>query len=321
MPQPTFLQEPTPIDMRNLPVSLLLFFIVHPAWSQVGINTTSFSDAVVLFMEAQKIPTSNYGGFFMPVVTEAQQASIPVSTTTQADDGLMVYVSDPITGKQCWEIYDGVLHTWRSVYCTNLECSSEILFEEDFSTYLDGTGVTGASSANGNYPSGVSKWSLTSFQSFGSSTQALPGMLVDANDYALVIGGELNFRDTNGAFLFQTQAIDISGYADVLVSLDIHESGPLEYIPASHVNDFDCGETVSDYVDIEYSTDGGITYTEVANYLGNGTTNHTLASDLSGTISLSFSGISGTSFILRVRLQNWADDEIYFLDNIVVRCN
>ena len=112
----------------------------------------------------------------------------------------------------------------------------------------------------------------------------------------LVIGGELNFRDTNGAFLFQTQAIDISGYADVLVSLDIHESGPLEYIPASHVNDFDCGKRFRTMWTLNILPMAELRI-PVANYLGNGTTNHTLASDLSGTISLSFSGISGTSFI------------------------
>ena len=62
MPQPTFLQEPTPIDMRNLPVSLLLFFIVHPAWSQVGINTTSL--VMPWFCSwRRKNSDNNYGGF------------------------------------------------------------------------------------------------------------------------------------------------------------------------------------------------------------------------------------------------------------------
>ena len=74
------------------------------------------------------------------------------------------------------------------------------MYRENFNLYQENTGVTGVSSVNGDYPSGVTKWTLTSFQYFGSDVPNLPGMLVDVDDYALVKSGELSFRDTNGAF-------------------------------------------------------------------------------------------------------------------------
>jgi len=301
-------------------IFIVFLILTFSSVAQVGINTLTVSDAAALQVNAQRIPTINYGGFLMPVVTEAQQASIPVSTSNNSDDGLMVYVSDPITGKHCWDIYDGEDHIWRSINCQGVTCSSTVLFEEDFNSYSNDTGVSGASSSNGDYPSGVTKWTLTSFQSFGNNTPNLPGTLLNDEDYALVKSGKLEFRDTNGALQFESQQINISGYSDILISMEISESGTLEYVPL-HVDDFDCGEDESDYVDIEYSTNGGSTFTEVSNYLSNGTVNHTLADDLLGTVAFSLSGISGTSLVIRVRLQNWADDEYYYLDNILVKCN
>lgn len=288
--------------------------------AQVTINGTSSVSSAALYIEAERIPTIKYGGFLMPVVTEAQQALIPVSTIDSSDDGLMVYVSDPITKKRCWDIYDGITHEWRSINCQNIECASTILYQENFDLYVADTGVTGASSTNGDYPSGVTKWTLTSFQSFGNSTPALPGMLLDANDYGLVKSGVLSFRDTNGAIRFETEEIDISGYADIMISMDIRESGILE-AEVNHVSDFDCGSIETDYVDVEYSTDGGASYTEVSNFTGLGSINHTLVDDLAGTVNFSVSGISGNSLIVRIRLQNWSADEYYFIDNIVVQCN
>jgi len=304
--------------MRDFILIFLLTFSSLNA--QVGINTTTLNSAAALHLEAQKIPFTSFGGFLMPIVTEAQQALIPVSTSDNRDDGLMVFVSDPVTGKRCWEVYDGILYAWRSINCNNNTCNSDILFEEDFNSYLEDTGVTGLSSVNGNYPGGVTKWSLTSFAAFGDNTPSLPGTLINANDYAKVISGVMTFRDTNGTFLLETQLIDISGYTDINISMGFSESGSLEYID-DHTNDYECGESESDYIDIEYSTDNGVNYTEVPNYSGNGNANHTLIDDLTGTISFSVNGITGDTLIIRIRLQNWADDEYYYLDNILVTCN
>tara|TARA_R110000787_G_scaffold108621_2_gene217038 strand:- start:21573 stop:22502 length:930 start_codon:yes stop_codon:yes gene_type:complete len=303
-------------------ISLLLFLIVSVNLnSQVSINEPSPSTATVLYLEAQNLPTASFGGFLMPIVTETQQALIPVSIINNSDDGLMVFVSDFVTGKHCWDIYDGVEHVWRSINCQNKTCSNTILYEENFNSYIEDTGVTGASSVNGNYPSGVTKWTLTSFDSFGSSTPALPGTLLNANDYALVKSGELVIRDSNGIIRFESTSIDISGYTDIEISMEVRGTGNMEYDATKHSDDFNCGNTLNDYVDIEYSTDGGNNYTEAPDFSSYGNSNHTIADDIAGVVNFSTNGISGATLILRIRIQNWEDTELFYIDNIVLKCN
>ncbi|MDC7993502.1 hypothetical protein [Altibacter sp. HG106] len=300
-------------------IVFLLFMMVGNA--QVGVNTQTPSTAASLHLESLNVRTMEYGGFKMPVVTEAQQASIPLSSTNNDDDGLMIFVNDPVTGKQCWEIYDAFAQLWRSIYCFN--CNGDVLYAENFDAYVDNTGITGDSASNGDYPGGVSQWTLTSFQSFGSSIPDVPGTLLDDEDYALVIGGQLECRDTNGSLVFQSTAFPISGYDEVFISVDVSESGTLEYIPAFHANDFNCGENESDFVDISYSVDGGATFTEIPDFGGLGSTNHTLIDDLSSTVTVTqlVTGLSASTMILRIQLQNWAASEYYFIDNIEVTCN
>ncbi len=303
-------------------LSLLLFLIATiNINSQVSINEPSPSAATVLYLEAQNLNTTTFGGFLMPIVTETQQASIPVSIINNSDDGLMIFVSDLTTGKHCWEIYDGVDHVWRSINCQNKTCSNTILYEEYFDSYLEDTGITGASTTNGNYPSGITKWTLTSFDSFGSSIPALPGTLMDADDYALVKSGELVIRDSNGIIRFESSSIDISGYTDIEITMDIRESGDMEYDASVHSDDYNCGDTLNDFIDIEYSTNGGIDFTEVSDFFGLGNFNHTIIGNLASPVNFMTNGISGTTLIVRIRIQNWADDEIFYIDNIVVKCN
>lgn len=302
-------------------ITLLILFINLCLFSQVAINTESPSSSAVLFLKAENINTATIGGFLLPVVTETQQNSIPVSISDFSDDGLQIFVNDPVTGKKCWEIYDAYTQTWRSIHCYNLDCNASIIFEENFENYQENTGVTGVSSTNGNYPDQVSKWTLTSFSSFGSSVADLPGTLIDEDDYALVKGGRMEFKDTNGLLQFKTQEINISGYSNIQISMDIDESGSLEYVPSEHINNHNCGETESDFFDVFYSTNGGASFIKVEDYLNLGTANHTLVDDLSNEVNFSISNITGNSLIIMIQLQNWAASEIYYLDNILVQCN
>ncbi len=304
-------------------VVIIFYFFNITLFAQVAVNSTVVPSSAVLYLEAQKYPTTNFGGFLMPVVTEIQQASIPVSIVDDRDDGLMVFVSDPSTNKHCWNIYDSQQQTWLDIYCTEIACNSNILYQEDFTTYVDNTGISGSSASNGNYPSGVTKWTVASHTTIGDGNTAYPGTLEDADDYAMVIGGKLDMRDINGPLLFETQPINISGYNSVVFSCEFSETGTLEYYPAQHADDYNCGvETQgSDYIDVLYSTDGGATFTEVPNFSGLGNSNHTLVDDLPGTVNFSVSGLSGNSLVIRIRFQNWSDDEHYFLDNLQVTCN
>ncbi len=304
-------------------IILYAIFISQFIFGQVAINEKNPPSSAALYMEAQKIPSMNFGGFLMPVLTEAQQAVIPVSTVDYRDDGLMVFVSDTVTGKHCWEIYDSYAQLWRSITCTTTRPCNSVLYEEDFESYVMDTGITGASLSNGDYPLGVTKWTLNSYTVIRDGNPANPGTLINADDYALVKTGKLEFRDTNGPLLFQTQPIDISGYPSITFSCEFSELGLLEYFPIEHVDDFNCGSESqgSDYIDVLYSTDGGTTFTEVPNFSGLGNSNHTLANNLPGAVSFSISGLSGSTLVIRIRLQNWSTDEYYYLDNILVTCN
>ncbi len=119
---------------------------------------------------------------------------------------------------------------------------------------------------------------------------------------------------------FESSSINISGYSDIEISMEIKETGDMEYEASVHSDDFNCGYTLNEYVDIEYSTDGGSSFTEIANFSGFGNSNHTITNDLPSTVSFTTNGISGTTLIISIRIQNWADDELFYIDNIVVKC-
>lgn len=234
----------------------------------------------------------------------------------------MVFVFDKNTGKQCWDIYDAEVKVWRSITCFNQVCNS-IIFSEDFNSYSTDSGITGASAANGDYSTMINKFTLSSFSSNRDGSLAYPGTLANANDYALVKYSQLEIQDANGPLLFETQSINISGYSNINFSLTISENGDLEYDNVEHINDFNCGEESigNDYVDVLYSTNGGSTFTEVTNYNGLGNSNHTLIDNLVSPVTVSVNGLSGSSLIIKIRFQNWAGAEQYFLDNIIVSCN
>ena len=308
-------------QMKNI-LGVILLCLPNLFLGQVAINTTNLSDAVVLHLEAKQYPTTNYGGFLMPVVNEIQQSSIPVSTVDLRDDGLMVYLFDENTGKQCWDIYDAVVNVWRSITCFNQVCNG-VIFSEDFNSYSADSGITGASATNGDYPMMINKFTLSSFSSSRDGSLAYPGTLANASDYALVKNGQLEIQDANGPLLFETQSIDISGYTNINFSFTIYENGNLEYDSVEHIDDFNCGEESigNDYVDVLYSTNGGSTFIEVPNYNGLGNSNHTLIDNLVSPVTVSVNGLSGHDLVIRIRFQNWAGAEQYFLDDITVSCD
>ena len=306
--------------MKKLLFFTCYFCFITTSFAQaVAINTTTPSEASVLHLEAQQSNGVSYGGFLMPVVTEDQQAAIPVSVSDNRDDGLMVFVSDPVTGKQCWEIYDSFQDVWRSISCSNT-CDT-VLYNEDFNSYAEQTGISGANNSNGDYPSGVTKWTLSSYSTALDGSAAYPGSLGNAADFGWVAANMLEMQDVNGPFSFQTQAIDISNANSVGISFDVTGAGGMEYA-YTHTDDFNCGNSSqgNDYLDIEISTDGGSIFTEVPNYNGEGNSNHTIIFESDKSVSVNINGYSGTSMIIRIRMQNWSADESFKLDNIKVFC-
>ncbi|WP_405377907.1 hypothetical protein [Nonlabens sp. Asnod3-A02] len=284
---------------------ILIPFIIS---AQVGVNTDSPHPSTVLDIDSNN--TINFGGLLIPSILEAQKSLV---LTTIESEGTLLFVTYP-SGVRCLEIYDGIQNVWQKINCLNLD--PVILYSEDFESYVDGTGIN-SSGGSGDYPSSVSKWILNDV--LGS---------LASSDYVETQSGVLEANDTNGPIQFDTQSIDITGYSNISFSLDISGSGTLEYNPSLHATDDT--NMVNDYVNVSYSVDNG-PFVTITDFNGNGNANHTLLPYyLSGGAgsapyfpndTVVFTGLSGSSLVIRVQFQNWAGDEFFYIDNIEVLGN
>jgi len=123
---------------------------------------------------------------------------------------------------------------------------------------------------------------------------------VREQDGDLVLEGQ----DLDGPAIWTTapNSIDISNASNPGFSLAISETGDLEN---------------SDYVDVEYSTDGGSNFTLIEDYNGLGSSSHTLEGNF-GSVTVTKRGVSGTSLVLRVTMENNAGSEELRLDDVAV---
>ncbi len=173
---------------------------------------------------------------------------------------------------------------------------AEDIWTEDFSTYVENTGIDGTGNL-GDYPASVSKWTLDSTNSD----------LVDTDDYMKTVSGVMEGRDVGGATIWLSESIDISSYTGVSFSLVASESGDLES---------------SDYFNVEYKIDAG-SFTLIENWSSLGDATHTLIGDKPdnedwGTETVTQSSLSGNSLQIRVTMNNGADTEYLRLDDIMV---
>jgi hypothetical protein len=114
----------------------------------------------------------------------------------------------------------------------------------------------------------------------------------------------LEGQDLDGPAIWETDqsSIDISSAANPQFSLVISEAGDME---------------TGDYVDVEYSTDGGNSFTLIENYEGLGDSNHTLTGNF-GSVTVRETGLSGSPLVLRVTMENSAGSEQHRLDDVTV---
>lgn len=132
--------------MKKIITLLNLFCCIYISEAQVGINTSTPSNAAVLELNSYYSATK-YGGFMPPRVTEAQRNLIPV---TAADDGLIAYVSFP-NGDRCLQLYDGVTSTWESIKCVTPPPPPVVVFFEPINNATSTTLAT-AYTGYSNYP-------------------------------------------------------------------------------------------------------------------------------------------------------------------------
>ncbi len=166
---------------------------------------------------------------------------------------------------------------------------------EDFQSHVDPSGVEGSTGGIvvnvGDYPA-TTPWVI----------DATGASLTANSDYGYVTGGQFVARDTDGPLVFTTENINISTCTSVDFSIDFSESGTFE---------------LSDYINVEYSTDGGTNFTLITNWMGLGTLTNTIIDDFAPT-TVTVTGLTGTSLVLRITFENNAGTELYMMDNISV---
>lgn len=173
--------------------------------------------------------------------------------------------------------------------------SAQIIWQEDFNAYTDGTtvGTTG-------------RWTST-------CGACLSG------DFFEVRSGAFSAQDVNDFSTWESESINISGVSDVTFALDAIETGDHEGPGCA------CGVNI-DYFDVSYSIDGGAFIT-IEDWNGDGEPGHTLTGDSQNgsaldadweSTTITQSGLSGNTLVLRVVMRNTAGTETMTLDNVVV---
>ena len=159
------------------------------------------------------------------------------------------------------------------------------IWSEDFSTYSYQTGIYGSGATNvGDYPGGVSKWTL----------DVSGCTLSNTGDYFYVSNGHFEGQDLDGWAVWTSESINISGYSNIGISIYMgRDDGVLE---------------TSDEIIAYYSVDGGA-YTQFAYLNGNPWPQYQ---------TFTTSGLSGNSLRIRVRVINSGGDEEWMFDDISV---
>ncbi len=189
---------------------------------------------------------------------------------------------------------------------------------DDFDGYPDGT----TSASNNNVANPDPDWVT------GGCVAC-----IDTADWWEIRSGTLEARDVNEVVFFQTEEIDISGFSNIRLSLDISESGDHEgpYFGLDACAD----QTNEDYVNVLYRIDGG-SWNLVKNFLNwcglyDSCGSHTLYGDDGinsgdcrdndtdwGSALVVQTGLMGNTLDLRLETINSSDTELIRFDNLKI---
>ncbi|MEO1447875.1 MAG: lamin tail domain-containing protein [Bacteroidota bacterium] len=168
---------------------------------------------------------------------------------------------------------------------------AQTLYSEPFDT--PGEGAVGGSTVSIT-PASNGQWSVTGdLSGLTASSDWLQTIAVSGNTL-------LEARDVDNEVCFQSSAIDISSAGSVDISIDFSETGTHE---------------TSDYIDVILIVDG--VETQIPSFNGLGDASHTLVDDFA-PFTLTETGISGSSLVIKVCFLNGAGSERYRMDNVLV---
>ena len=166
------------------------------------------------------------------------------------------------------------------------------IYSEDF-TSQNGKGAVGGTTVT--YDTSSVNWNIIVNEAGLTAT----------TDWFQVQSEMFEARDIDSIQVWQSNPVSISGYTNISLSVFAQEVG---------------GHEPNDFIDVEYSTDGGATYTKVINYNGLGDASHTLVDDFD-TATVMVSNVSGTSLVFRISVLNGAGSEYIMFDNLIATGN
>ena len=168
-----------------------------------------------------------------------------------------------------------------------LNVSAVTIWNETFESYADNTTV----STNNNTANAAIDWNRTLT---GSEDYF---RIKDSDDFTPITGLKSFAGDeTDGSSIWETEAITITGFSNVNISLNYNEVG---------------NQNGADFILIQYELNGNGSWAT----LGNGSKSN----DINGPTEIaSTTGLSGTTIKIRVTISCDDDDEIWFFDDILI---
>lgn len=295
--------------MKKCIFSFVMIFLSLLAYAQVGVGTTSPSDAAMLDVSSS-VNGTTFKGFSPPVVTIAQRDMIAVTAT---DVGMLVFVNDSPNGVVCLQYYDGA--TWK---CLNSSVSTRtVVGQQDFEASPAAPVLTFVDSGAGTTQTGTG----------GSPTSNL------------FVSGTQSYGVNQGVSTITFAAVDLTAYA----------SGTLVFkLGAFSTNSGSGGGADNnDSVQVFLSTDGGTSFSEELSFSGTSNTRYDFAGtgvmeslvdeDNNATIHDSVTGAAGVltgldaqstvtligipndnDVVIRIVLTNNAARELWVIDDVTL---
>ncbi|MEX0997600.1 MAG: hypothetical protein WDZ45_11165 [Flavobacteriaceae bacterium] len=267
--------------MKNV-LTIVLLFTTLTVFTQVGINTTTPSDASVIDVQSSNDGV-NFGGMLPPRVTLAQRDDIPA---TASDEGMLVYVINPPNSQL--QIWDG--SAWQTLFPQNIEFSAVLAAWEM-------NGLTG----------GLNNYGPSPFDATTSSASITVSGLTRGSGLTTAGTGAANAWGAAGWFVpgpTPTQAIAIANekFATFTITPNFGVNISLTTIEPFRVQRSNTGP---DTGIIQYSLDG-VNFTDIGTeftYPIVGAPGNQIASfDLSGIVELQ--NLTSTSTVT-FRIVNW----------------
>ncbi len=283
---------------------------VTDAASCTATTTASVTTAAALSLSTQVLPADCPGAATGEIDLTVSNG-VPPYTYDWSNDGAENPDNDPqdlinlVSGTYTVTVTDAANCT--ATASATVGTATPGAYSETFS--IDGKGILDNSTCSG---ANGSTCTNNAFAGVNWSIYGLPDLSgIDVNDYFKTTGGNLEAKDLDGTACWESPLLDINP-----PGTGVAFSVGLVW------NDFD-REPSPDFIDVEYSLDGGA-WTRVSNQVGGGTSGHTIVyasgggGDIDGSATVNVTGLSGSTLRIRVCGNTNSESELFSIDNVSV---